>query len=247
MSVGRRRYLLPLAFLGIAACFTSASVARAQPPHTLWNDKLTPEQIKAALAKLSLGGDDENDPLHKMLREHTKVSRLAEAFADGRSRAFHPKFLEQAASKPWKRTPARPAPIHAEDREAGRASARDDQKLGRVRASGLKPQPPSASAPSPNFGAGLRAQARPQACSTQGPGRRGPSKGIDDPSRAYRVDRNRRRAPATPEDTLFRPPEGQMIHGPVIAGLPAALGAQHRIARPDARGEEGPLRPGLER
>ena len=70
---GRRRFLLPFAFLGIAVWFTSASISRAQfaaeSPHKLWNEKLTPEQIKAALAKLSLR-DDENGPLHKMLVEH---------------------------------------------------------------------------------------------------------------------------------------------------------------------------------
>lgn len=74
MPVGRRRFLLPLAFLVVAICYTSASVAQAQgpreQPHELWNKKLTPDQIKTALAKLSLGGGDENDPLHKMLREH---------------------------------------------------------------------------------------------------------------------------------------------------------------------------------
>ena len=61
MSVGRRRVLLPFAFLGARRVLPRARALpvpnRPTNPHKLWNDKLTPEQIKAALANLSLGGE----------------------------------------------------------------------------------------------------------------------------------------------------------------------------------------------
>jgi hypothetical protein len=77
MSVGPRRALLPLAFLGLAAALTVSSAARAQPPggsdksHRIWQQNLTPEQIKAALSRLGQGdGDGDADPFEEMLREY---------------------------------------------------------------------------------------------------------------------------------------------------------------------------------
>jgi hypothetical protein len=102
---GRRRLLLPCAFLGIAVSFTNAGTSRAQmklpadPPHKLWNAKLTPEQIKAALAKLSLG-DDENGSLHKLMREHLQQQfpevprELLDSFI--KKAMSDPKFLDAA-------------------------------------------------------------------------------------------------------------------------------------------------------
>jgi hypothetical protein len=102
--VGRRWFVLPFAFLGLAACLAGAGVARAQSPaqdpHKLWSDRLTPEQIKTALSKLSLGGEDENDPLHKMLRGQLQKEfpDIPKDFLDAviKRALSDPKFMEQA-------------------------------------------------------------------------------------------------------------------------------------------------------
>src|SRR5215471_10528805 len=75
MSAGPRRALLPLAFLGLAVALTASSAARAQPPggsdrsHRIWQQNLTPEQIKAALARLGQG-DEDADPFQDLLRQY---------------------------------------------------------------------------------------------------------------------------------------------------------------------------------
>lgn len=133
--VGRRRFVLPFAFLAMSAC-VSVGVARAQPPHKVWNEKLTPEQIKAALAKLSLGGEDENDPLHKMLRDHMveKYPDIPKDFLDAaiRRALSDPKLMEQARKQALSKNtePGRVPKFDQEDLEklAKQVPRDDDQK-----------------------------------------------------------------------------------------------------------------------
>jgi hypothetical protein len=102
MSVGRRCLLLPLAYLSLAYLFAHAGSARAQfgrqDSHELWNNTLTPAQIKEALDKLLIG--DETDPFQKMLRDHLQKQYpgIPPAFLDAaiKKAVSDPKFLEQA-------------------------------------------------------------------------------------------------------------------------------------------------------
>jgi len=68
---GRSRCIaLSLVFLVLAVGFTIAGAARAQDPgtsHNIWANKLSPDQIKAALSKLAIGDDGDNDPLRQMI------------------------------------------------------------------------------------------------------------------------------------------------------------------------------------
>jgi hypothetical protein len=125
MSAGRR-VLLPLAFLGAAALLTSGP-ARAQQfrpePHEIWNNTLTPDQIKAAIEKLGLGGDGENDPLRKLLRDQlskqfpNKSGKELDDFI--RRATSDPRIMEQARqfAKKKQTDPGRAPKLSAEDRE----------------------------------------------------------------------------------------------------------------------------------
>lgn len=103
MPVGRRRLFLPAAFIGLAILLGNASDLPAQqgrePPHVIWNNTLTPEQIKAALSKLAIGGD-ENDPLQKMLSEQLQKQYpgLPREILDAaiQKAVNDPKFMEKA-------------------------------------------------------------------------------------------------------------------------------------------------------
>ena len=71
MTAGRRA-LLSAGFLGLAVLLAAGS-ARAQDreSHQLWQNNLTPEQIKAALARMGAGdlGGDLN-PFQDMVKEY---------------------------------------------------------------------------------------------------------------------------------------------------------------------------------
>lgn len=80
MMVGRRRLLLALGFFCLAAGLTSGQV-RAQatrqngggPPHEVWGSSLTPDQLKAALARLGSGqadGNPEMGQFQEMLKDY---------------------------------------------------------------------------------------------------------------------------------------------------------------------------------
>jgi hypothetical protein len=233
MSVGRRRLLLPLAFLGIAICFTSASVARAQGPgersHRLWNDKLTPEQIKAALAKLSLGGDDGNGPLHKMLVEHMMKQdpRLSKELLDPiiKKMLSDPSFLEKARMQAQER--------QTEPGRTPKFTQEDLEKLSKLMPRGTDPKKfpddpkvqPQPAAPPPNKRPRPTtppADKRPpvgqvppepgelvppkETVRPQG----GPPRNVEDPRIPAAPPGMGVQAPPpprTPEDTLFRPPD----------------------------------------
>ena len=125
MSVGSRHLLSTAAFLGWAIVFASPGAARGQQwetgSHKLWNEKLTPEQIKAALAKLALGGDDKDDPLQKMLREQLgkQYPQLPQEILDAAiKRALSdPRFLERAKqfAKEKQTDPGRPPQLSPDE------------------------------------------------------------------------------------------------------------------------------------
>ena len=102
MPVGRR-FLLPTAFMGLAILLGHASSSLGQqsrePPHVIWNSTLTPEQIKAALSKLAIGGN-ENDPLQKMLGDQLEKQYpgLPREFLDAaiKKAITNPSFIEKA-------------------------------------------------------------------------------------------------------------------------------------------------------
>lgn len=75
MLVGRRGLVLSLNFLTLVLFITSGHPVRAQQPgsHRLWGNDLTPEQLKAALAKLS--GDGEDNPFQEQIERLLKEKR----------------------------------------------------------------------------------------------------------------------------------------------------------------------------
>jgi hypothetical protein len=97
MPVGRRHVVLALAFLSLSV-LTSTARAQQGHAHEIWTPTLTPEQLKAALAKLAIDGS--TDPLEKLLRDHLQKERPD---IDPRLRDFaikqalsDPKFMERA-------------------------------------------------------------------------------------------------------------------------------------------------------
>jgi hypothetical protein len=74
MSVGRRSLYLPLAFVALAVAITSTAQVRAQErqqqAHRLWQNNLTPEQIKAALARIGQGDGPDLSMLQKLLQDY---------------------------------------------------------------------------------------------------------------------------------------------------------------------------------
>jgi hypothetical protein len=228
MLVGRRRYLLPVAFLVIAACFTSASVARAQAgnePHTLWNKKLTPEQIKAALSKLSLG-NDENGPLHKMLREHMlqRHPELSKELVDAiiKKALSEPGLLEKAAKQAQEKQtdPGRPPRFDRDDLDKlAKSITRNDLPKDLppgVKIPGESPKPPTVP-PTPTSKPPLEGKrptdpgipelpkvtVKPQAAPPQVEPVPRPAQPVPPGAMGPAPQPQ----PLTPEDTLFRPPD----------------------------------------
>ena len=118
MPVGRRRFVLALAFLSFVLLSTSAR-AQQGPSHEIWNKTLTPEQLKAALAKLAIV--DSTNPLEKLLRDHLQKERpdIDPALRDFaiKQALSDPKFLERAKqfAKEKQVDPGRPPKFSQED------------------------------------------------------------------------------------------------------------------------------------
>jgi hypothetical protein len=91
MSAGRRGLLLSVAFLGLALWVCRGERAQAQPMrpqpggwqppmqadpnvgrHTIWQQYLTPDQIRKALGNYSHGENGTNDLLRQLIREEVK-------------------------------------------------------------------------------------------------------------------------------------------------------------------------------
>jgi hypothetical protein len=85
MTVGRRRLFLALSFFSLAAILTSGLVRAQAPnqsvqaprqkggssPHEVWGANLTPDQLKAALARLGQGdGNPEMSQFQEMLKDY---------------------------------------------------------------------------------------------------------------------------------------------------------------------------------
>jgi hypothetical protein len=69
MNPGLRRLALSAAFLGLALVVASGPARGQEPPHTIWQRSLTPEQVREALARMG-AGENGLDPFQEMVRDH---------------------------------------------------------------------------------------------------------------------------------------------------------------------------------
>jgi hypothetical protein len=224
MTVGRREFVLPLAFLVGAALFSSQSAVRAQQrsdrSHQLWTENLTPDQIKAALSKLSLG-TDKDDPLHKMMREHLQKQfpKLPSEFLDSLiQRALKdPQFMEEAKRRALEKQTAPGLPPKFDQDDLAKLAKimpreSDPKKLpkGVDVPDELKkpPQPDPGTAKTPPDGPTPPAKSdviEPKEVVKP----KGPAKGVDEPGPGTPPGGNPAAPPSpkAPEDNLFRPPD----------------------------------------
>src|SRR5438128_1557523 len=82
MSAGRRGLLLSVTFLGLVAGITRDARAQPQPitsppdpqvgRHDLWQQNLSPDQIRDKLGKFGIGSSDALSPLERMLLDALK-------------------------------------------------------------------------------------------------------------------------------------------------------------------------------
>ncbi len=71
MTAGRRWLLLCTTFLASAGLLTGGKLgAQDNGSHRLWQSNLSPEQIKAALARMGAGESGDLDPFQKLLKEY---------------------------------------------------------------------------------------------------------------------------------------------------------------------------------
>jgi hypothetical protein len=134
MSAGQRRVLLSAAFFGLALLLT-ATTARAQD-RTIWQSKLTPDQLKAALSRLG-GGSENLDPFRDQILDMVKKQQ-PNFNEDEIKKALeilkkHPELLEQAKkfAKDRQLDPGRP----------GRLTPDDLGKLFKIRPGDQLPDP----------------------------------------------------------------------------------------------------------
>lgn len=151
---GRRGLPLSLAFLALAVLAVSAAPTRAQPrpgfppseaPHRLWNDTLTPDQLKAALSKLADGGD--LDPFQKMVQDYLQKNnpgldknKTAELIKD---LTGNPKLMEQLKQMARQR--------QTDPGRTGRLSPEDLGKLFKTNPDGTPALRPPAGDPKIDF------------------------------------------------------------------------------------------------
>jgi hypothetical protein len=120
MSAGRRRVLLSAAFLGLATLLTASSARAQDRSHKIWQQNLTPDQLKAALARLG-GGDNNPDPFRDQIQNLMKqqegkfgkedIEKALELLKK------HPELLEHAKkfAKDRQLDPGRPGKLTPED------------------------------------------------------------------------------------------------------------------------------------
>jgi hypothetical protein len=122
MNAGRR-IVLSAAFLGLAVALTSTT-ARAQDrePHKIWQSSLTPEQLKAALARMG-GGGENRDPFRDQimdLMKGMKDQRQLDPRDIAKAQELlqkHPELLKMAQqmAKERQMDPGRPGKLTPED------------------------------------------------------------------------------------------------------------------------------------
>src|SRR5688572_1675248 len=67
---GGRRVLLSAGFLALAALLGGPAARAQDRSHQLWQQNLTPEQVKAALARMGAGEAGDLDPFQQMIKDH---------------------------------------------------------------------------------------------------------------------------------------------------------------------------------
>jgi hypothetical protein len=222
MPVGRRRYTLSLSFLTLAVAFSIAGSALAEDPgdsHTIWTNKLSPDQIKAAMSKLAVGDDGNNDLIRQMVlqqmqQKHPDLPKKELDFLIKKALA-NPKLMEDVKQlvREKQTEPGRRPDFKPEDLNKLRQLLPKDllqKKSGDER--------PKEMTTNPSDGSGSRPPIPMTAPNTDSPtpqsasrnpsaqGKSGPRPGVDDPAN----NSGPSEAPAvakSPEDALFRPPD----------------------------------------
>ena len=231
MPVGRRRIAVSLALAGGVFLLTSLSAVRAQQwedrSHRLWNERLTEAQIKSALARLQIGGEDASDPIRKKLREELQKEfpNLPSEFLDNtiKDALSNPKFIERVKelAKEKQTDPGRAPKLGPDDLAKLAKMMPRDTDPGKL-PPGIKlpenwktppelktppeeKRPPGPTPPEPGTTFPPRAQPGPEPAPPPAPPQPGPPEGRPpfEPMRPPNLGQPAE--PKSPEDALFRP------------------------------------------
>jgi hypothetical protein len=173
MTAGRR-VLLPAGFLALAFLLAHGT-ARGQQregSHELWQQNLTPEQVKTALARLGAGDFGGPDPFREMVRDYVLKNNPGLANNPELRRAIEkltgdPEFMRQVkeAAKQRQKDPGRPGQPFPEDFARAAAEAFKNGKAPKL-PEGLKgfelpKTEPGGSAPQARPGPGVGQKGEP--------------------------------------------------------------------------------------